>query len=129
MSNGKRVLLVGCSDFDVSQFRNACIEIDCRIKTANTAADAYIQFQRFQPHLTVLDTRLEVDILVDLCKHVKLDHTSRVLIVTELNDLADIEHAVALGPHDLLAKPIDAKECCRRVAFLLRMQDEFRRFA
>jgi DNA-binding response OmpR family regulator len=46
-----------------------------------------------------------------------------VLMVTALNELGDIERAVAAGTDDFLSKPVQRVELLKRVENMLRIKD------
>ena len=62
----------------------------------------------------------------EVCQQLKKDPaTSRIMIlmVTALNELGDIERAVAAGTDDFLSKPIQKMELLKRVENMLRLKD------
>ena len=62
----------------------------------------------------------------EVCKKIKEEpHTKRimVLMVTALNELGDIERAVAAGTDDFLSKPVQKIELLKRVQNMLRLKD------
>ena len=46
-----------------------------------------------------------------------------ILMVTALNELGDIERAVAAGTDDFLSKPVNKIELTKRVQNMLRLKD------
>ena len=69
----------------------------------------------------------------EVCKKIKDDpQTKRVMIlmVTALNELGDIERAVAAGTDDFLSKPVNKIELLKRVENMLKLkgtEDELER--
>jgi two-component system, OmpR family, alkaline phosphatase synthesis response regulator PhoP len=62
----------------------------------------------------------------EVCKQLKSDpSTSRILVlmVTALNELGDIERAVAAKTDDFLSKPINKLELTKRVENMLKLKD------
>ena len=62
----------------------------------------------------------------EVCEKVKSDPVNKrimVLMVTALNELGDIERAVAAGTDDFLSKPVNKLELLKRVEFMLRFKD------
>jgi CheY-like chemotaxis protein len=62
----------------------------------------------------------------EVCQKLKANPATRkimVLMVTALNELGDIERAVAAGTDDFLSKPVNKVELLKRVANMLRLKD------
>ena len=62
----------------------------------------------------------------EVCKQLKDDPATRkimVLMVTALNELGDIERAVAAGTDDFLSKPVNKVELLKRVENMLKLRD------
>ena len=70
--------------------------------------------QTFQPDLILLDVMMPKLSGFEVCKQIKEDPATRrimVLMVTALNELGDIERAVAAGTDDFLSKPVKSSNC------------------
>ncbi len=69
----------------------------------------------------------------EVCKQLKDDPATKrvmVLMVTALNELGDIERAVAAGTDDFLSKPVNKVELLKRVENMLKLkgvEDELER--
>jgi PleD family two-component response regulator len=62
----------------------------------------------------------------EVCERVKGDPSTKrimVLMVTALNELGDIERAVAAGTDDFLSKPVQKLELIKRVDNMLKLKD------
>jgi len=62
----------------------------------------------------------------EVCREIKSDPVKRkimILMVTALNELGDIERAVAAGTDDFLSKPVNRVELTKRVENMLRLKD------
>ena len=61
----------------------------------------------------------------EVCQRMKADkatHDIPILMVTALNEMGDIEKAVAAGCDDFLTKPVNRLELTTRVRSLLRVR-------
>ena len=61
----------------------------------------------------------------EVCKTLKKDPATKhimILMVTALNELGDIERAVAAGSDDFLSKPVNKLELVKRVENMLRLR-------
>ncbi|MBU4398843.1 MAG: response regulator, partial [Planctomycetes bacterium] len=61
----------------------------------------------------------------EVCKTLKQDPNARqvmILMVTALNELGDIERAVAAGCDDFLSKPVNKLELVKRVENMLKLR-------
>ena len=79
----------------------------------------------FQPDLILLDIMMPKLSGFEVCKTLKADPaTSQIMIlmVTALNELGDIERAVACGCDDFLSKPINKIELIKRVENMLKLR-------
>ncbi|MGE0761225.1 MAG: response regulator, partial [Pirellulaceae bacterium] len=80
----------------------------------------------FRPDLILLDVMMPKLNGFEVCRTIKDDVATRrilVLMVTALNELGDIERAVASGTDDFLSKPINKLELLKRVENMLRLKD------
>ncbi len=100
--------------------------IDCEIAIAVDGQDTLDKVTSFQPDLILLDVMMPKLNGFEVCRKLKQDpETSRIMIlmVTALNELGDIERAVAAGTDDFLSKPVNRFELSKRVSNMLRLKD------
>ncbi len=100
-------------------------EIDCEIATASDGRDTLQKVSRFKPDLILLDIMMPKLSGFEVCKLLKQDQATShimVLMVTALNELGDIERAVAAGCDDFLSKPVNKLELLKRVQNMLRLR-------
>jgi CheY-like chemotaxis protein len=100
--------------------------VDCDIEIAVDGQDTLAKVQAFQPDLILLDIMMPKLSGFEVCKQVKqAPHTRRIMIlmVTALNELGDIERAVACGTDDFLSKPVNKVELVKRVENMLKLKD------
>lgn len=100
--------------------------VDCMIEVAVDGQDTLNKVKSFQPDLILLDVMMPKLSGFEVCKKLKADkHTRKimVLMVTALNELGDIERAVAAGTDDFLSKPVNKIELLKRVENMLRLKD------
>lgn len=79
----------------------------------------------FQPDLVLLDIMMPKLSGYEVCQRMKADavtHDIPILMVTALNEMGDIEKAVAAGCDDFLTKPVNRLELTTRVRSLLRVR-------
>ena len=100
--------------------------IDCELKFSVDGADTMEKVQQFGPDLVLLDVMMPKMSGFEVCRAIKGDdQTSQimVLVVTALNELGDIERAVAAGADDFLSKPVNQIELRKRIENMLRLKD------
>jgi two-component system alkaline phosphatase synthesis response regulator PhoP len=79
----------------------------------------------FQPDIILLDIMMPRMSGYEVCKKLKSDAATAgipILMVTALNEMGDIEKAVAAGCDDFLTKPVNRLELTTRVRSLLRVR-------
>ncbi len=79
----------------------------------------------FEPDLVLLDIMMPKLSGYEVCQRLKADKASHdipILMVTALNEMGDIEKAVAAGCDDFLTKPVNRLELTTRVRSLLRVR-------
>lgn len=99
-------------------------EIDCEVAVAVDGRDTLEKIASFCPDLILLDIMMPKLSGFEVCKRVKEDPETSdvmVLMVTALNELGDIERAVAAGCDDFLGKPVNKLELLKRVENMLRL--------
>ena len=100
--------------------------VDCDTQVAVDGQDTLDKVKSFKPDLILLDIMMPKLSGFEVCKKLKQDAASRrimVLMVTALNELGDIERAVAAGTDDFLSKPVNKVELLKRVDNMLRLKD------
>lgn len=79
----------------------------------------------WQPDLILLDIMMPKLSGYEVCQQLRDDDETRnipILVVTALNEMGDIERAVAAGCDDFLTKPVNRLELTTRVRSLLRVR-------
>jgi CheY-like chemotaxis protein len=100
--------------------------VDCDTEIAVDGQDTLDKVRSFQPDLILLDIMMPKLSGFEVCQKLKANPATRkimVLMVTALNELGDIERAVAAGTDDFLSKPVNKVELLKRVANMLRLKD------
>jgi CheY-like chemotaxis protein len=100
--------------------------VDCDTEIAVDGQDTLDKVRSFQPDLILLDIMMPKLSGFEVCQKLKGNPATRkimVLMVTALNELGDIERAVAAGTDDFLSKPVNKVELLKRVANMLRLKD------
>jgi CheY-like chemotaxis protein len=99
---------------------------DYELAFAVDGQDTLDKVASFQPDLILLDVMMPKLSGFEVCRHLKDDPATRqimVLMVTALNELGDIERAVAAGTDDFLSKPVQKIELTKRMQNMLRFKD------
>ena len=99
--------------------------MDCQIAVAVDGRQTLEKVAEFQPDLILLDIMMPKLSGFEVCKTLKQDPATKahhVLMVTALNELGDIERAVACGCDDFLSKPVNKLELIKRVENMLKLR-------
>ena len=99
--------------------------LDCEIAVATDGRDTLNKVAEFQPDLILLDIMMPKLSGFEVCKTLKRDPQTKqimILMVTALNELGDIERAVASGCDDFLSKPVNKLELVKRVENMLKLR-------
>ena len=100
--------------------------IDCETQIAVDGQDTLDKVASFKPDVILLDIMMPKLSGFEVCKKIKEDPQTRrimILMVTALNELGDIERAVAAGTDDFLSKPVNKIELLKRVENMFRLKD------
>jgi two-component system, OmpR family, alkaline phosphatase synthesis response regulator PhoP len=100
-------------------------DIDCEIAIAVDGRETLDKVAEFKPDLILLDIMMPKLSGFEVCKMLKKDPATcqiMILMVTALNELGDIERAVAAGCDDFLSKPINKLELVKRVENMLKLR-------
>jgi len=99
--------------------------LQCRVRIASDGIEALDQIKQKHPDLVLLDIMMPRMSGFEVCRRLKLDPETRdipIVMVTALNELADVERGVDCGADDFLSKPINKLELITRVKSLLRVR-------
>jgi CheY-like chemotaxis protein len=121
-----RILIADDNEANVELLEAYLAEIDCDIQVAIDGMDTLERVTLFQPDLILLDIMMPKLSGFEVCRKIKDDPATRnimILMVTALNELGDIERAVAAGTDDFLSKPVNKLELLKRVENMLRLKD------
>jgi len=100
-------------------------DVDCTTVVAVDGRDTLDKVARHKPDLILLDIMMPKLSGFEVCQRLKADPATRaimILMVTALNELGDIERAVAVGCDDFLSKPVNKLELLKRVENMLRLR-------
>jgi CheY-like chemotaxis protein len=124
-SRRSRVLIADDNPTNVELLEVYLSGLDCDIAVAVDGRDTLDKVASFRPDLILLDIMMPKLSGFEVCKQLKHSPQTRrimVLMVTALNELGDIERAVAAGTDDFLSKPVNKLELLKRVENMLRLR-------
>ena len=99
--------------------------LDCSVRIASDGIEALEQVKQKHPDLVLLDIMMPRMSGFEVCRRLKNEPKTRdipVVMVTALNELADVERGVDSGADDFLSKPVNKLELLTRVKSLLRVR-------
>ena len=126
MSERAKILIADDNQANVELLEAYLAEIDCDVQVAKDGQDTLERVALFQPDLILLDVMMPKLSGFEVCKAIKENPNTRgtmILMVTALNELGDIERAVAAGTDDFLSKPVNKPELLKRVENMLSLKD------
>jgi two-component system, OmpR family, alkaline phosphatase synthesis response regulator PhoP len=100
-------------------------DFDCEIRTAHDGEETLRVVEQFVPDLLLLDVMMPRLSGFEVCKKLRADPRTRellILMVTALNEAADLERGVQAGTDDFLTKPVNKVELLCRIRSLLRVR-------
>jgi two-component system, OmpR family, alkaline phosphatase synthesis response regulator PhoP len=121
-----RILIADDNQLNRELLEAYLAERDYEIAMAVDGQDTLRQVDAFEPDLILLDIMMPKLSGFEVCRQLKDDpQRSKIMIlmVTALNQLGDIERAVAAGTDDFLSKPVSKVELLKRVENMLRLKD------
>ena len=126
MADTYKILIADDNDANCELMEAYLAGLDCEIQIAVDGQDALDKAASFQPDLILLDIMMPKFNGFEVCEKIKSDPVGKrtmVLMVTALNELGDIERALAAGTDDFLSKPVNKLELVKRVEIMLRLKD------
>ena len=120
-----KILIADDNHTNVELLEAYLVGVDCEIAVAADGRETLAVAAQFQPDLILLDIMMPKLSGFEVCKTLKQDPNARqvmILMVTALNELGDIERAVAAGCDDFLSKPVNKLELVKRVENMLKLR-------
>jgi len=125
MPETSRILIADDNEANCELMEAYLAGIDCETEIAVDGKETLEKVASFQPDLILLDVMMPKLSGFEVCEKIKADPAHRrimILMVTALNELGDIERAVAAGTDDFLSKPVNKPELLKRVENMLRLK-------
>lgn len=125
MKEKHKILIADDNPTNVELLEAYLSDCQCEVAVANDGLETLTLAQKFHPDLILLDIMMPKMSGFEVCHKLKSDPATRdimILMVTALNELGDIERAVAAGCDDFLSKPIHKLELLKRVENMLRLR-------
>ncbi len=121
-----RILIADDNQANAELLEAYLASLDCELEFARDGEDTLAKVASFQPDLILLDVMMPKRSGFEVCQQLKSEPKTRrimILMVTALNELGDIERAVAAGTDDFLSKPVNKLELIKRVQNMLALKD------
>ncbi len=125
MPETSRILIADDNQANCELLEAYLAEVDCETEIAVDGQDTLDKVASFQPDLILLDVMMPKFSGFEVCKQLKENPATSgvmVLMVTALNELGDIERAVAAKTDDFLSKPVNKVELVKRVQNMLKLK-------
>ncbi len=100
-------------------------ELNAETIVAHDGEETLRKVREESPDLILLDIMMPKMSGFDVCRQLKNDESTQdipIVMVTALNEIADIERGVEAGTDDFLSKPVSKLELLTRVRSLLRVR-------
>jgi CheY-like chemotaxis protein len=120
-----RILIADDNEANVELLEAYLSELDVETAIAVDGQDTLDQVASFHPDLILLDIMMPKLSGFEVCERLKGEKSTSgimILMVTALNELGDIERAVAAGTDDFLSKPVNKLELKIRIQNMLQVR-------
>ncbi|HOP77906.1 MAG TPA: response regulator [Thermogutta sp.] len=125
MKERHKILIADDNPTNVELLEAYLADYDCEIAVASDGLETLAMARKIHPDLILLDIMMPKMSGFEVCQKLKSDPATKdimILMVTALNELGDIERAVAAGCDDFLSKPIHKLELLKRVENMLKLR-------
>ena len=119
------ILVVDDNDANVELLLAYLDELGSRTLTARDGEEALALFEAESPDLVLLDIMMPRMSGFQVCERIRAQEgetRTPVVMITALNQVADVERAVDAGADDFLTKPVDRTELVIRAQSQLRVR-------
>ncbi len=99
--------------------------LNSHVRIAVDGVDALEKVAQKQPDIILLDIMMPRMSGFEVCRRIKGDPETRdipVVMVSALNEMADVERGIESGADDFLSKPVNKLELLTRVKSVLRVR-------
>lgn len=121
--DAERILIAEDNPQGVELLEAYLSETPYQLRTATNGEEALKVVQEWRPDVVLLDIMMPRLSGFEVCKRLRQDPTTRdigVIMITALDQPADIDRAVEAGTDDFLTKPINQGELLHRISALLK---------
>jgi len=125
MTQRSKILIADDNQPNVELLEAYLADVDCDIAVAADGQETLDKVASFEPDVILLDVMMPRLSGFEVCQKLKAKPATRrimILMVTALNELGDIERAVAAGTDDFLSKPVNKIELVKRVENMLKIR-------
>ncbi|MGD9690886.1 MAG: two-component system response regulator [Phycisphaerales bacterium] len=124
MPRAPHILLVDDNEQNLELLEAFLEELDASISVAQDGMEALASVKRDPPDLILLDIMMPRMSGYQLCQKLKAEPATRsipVVMVTALNEVADMERARDCGAEGFLTKPVHKPDLIAKVREMLRL--------
>lgn len=121
---GSNILVVDDHEQNLELLSAYLDDLGADIRQARDGIEALDAVAAKRPDLILLDVMMPRMSGFQVCGKLKSDPATKdipIVVVTALNEVADVERAVELGADDFLTKPVNRLELVTRVRSLVRL--------
>jgi two-component system, OmpR family, alkaline phosphatase synthesis response regulator PhoP len=121
---GSSILVVDDHEQNLELLSAYLDDLGAEIRQARDGVEALDAVAAKRPDLILLDVMMPRMSGFQVCGKLKADPATKdipIVVVTALNEVADVERAVELGADDFLTKPVNRLELVTRVRSLVRL--------
>lgn len=126
MVEKSRILIADDNQANSELLEAYLANVDCELEFAVDGQDTLNKVATFEPDLILLDVMMPKLSGFEVCQQLKGNPRTNmimILMVTALNELGDIERAVAAGTDDFISKPVNKLALLKRVEQMLHLKD------